>query len=129
MKLEEWGCHSVRIIPIGNGQPHRAAIFTKQMNRQEEKMSGSTRETYEAFHLKRVESAKLTRASLKKSTESPCKGHAQTWPWIPTDAPQKWGAVLVDLGEAIQLLHRDDFVGDYAEIEKLVDAIFHHYNL
>ena len=60
---------------------------------------------------------------MKKSIESLREGDAQTWSWIPTDALQKGGAVLVELRRAIRLLHGDELAGDHAEIGSLVDAI------
>ena len=53
----------------------------------------------------------------------------KTGPRIPTAALRTGGAVLVDLGGVIQLLHRDGCAADHAEIESLVDAIFHIFTL
>ena len=88
-------------------------------------MSDPKRETYKNLDFRKGVKCALTRASLKKSIESLREGRTQTWSRISIDALRKGGAVLVDLGGAIRLLHRDEFTGDHVEIENLVNAICH----
>lgn len=111
------------IALIGNGKPSQAVDFRNELNWEADLFTDPSNRTYKVLELRRGIGVTFTLPGLFKVIQSFREGNSQTLTRIPSDPFQQGGAILVDENGIVKLFHADQFAGDHADLEMLVDKV------
>jgi hypothetical protein len=110
----------VDLIAVGSGSTSQAKEFVKSFKFKGEMFVDPSLKTYKAFKLKRGLLQTVGPASIKSGISAMSKGFRQGR--SAGDLWQQGGIFVIGPGEQLLFAHRNQFAGDHADLEAVLEA-------